>query len=137
MMSRREEVAAALLELLQEEVPEVLDWKGAVTGVKRAKEVTGTISCDRVKYAFDAKGEREATAEFSIWLLDPNSEAGVDQIADHVDAVLTENPTINRWATDSAVKSITFGVAQGKETAGLACIIFEVKYDLVPTIEEG
>lgn len=136
-MSRREEVANALRELLQEEVQEVTDWKGTVKGVNRAKEITGTISCDRVKYGFDAKGDREATAEYSIWILDPGSDIGVDPIADHVDAVLTSDPTINRWATDSVVKEIIYGVAQGRETAGLACIIFEVKYDLIPTIEEG
>lgn len=136
MMSRREEVAAALLELLQEEVTEVV-WQEAIKGVKRAKEVTGTISCDKVTYALDAKGEREATANYSIWVLDPNSENGVDSIADKVDAVLTANPTINRWATDSMVKEIMFGVAQGTATAGLACIILKVQYDLVPTIEEG
>lgn len=103
-MSRRAEVVAALLELLQEEVPEVSDWQDVIKGVKRAKDITGTISCDRVSYAFDVKGEREATAEFSIWVLDPNSESGVDPIADHIDQVLTANPTINRWATDSEVE---------------------------------
>lgn len=136
MMSRRAEVVAALLELLQEEVTEVSDWQDVVKGVKRAKDITGTISCDRVSYAFDAKGDREATAEFSIWVLDPNSESGVDPIADHIDQVLTDNPTLNRWATDSEVEKIIFGVAQGRETAGLACLIFRVRYDLIPTIEE-
>ena len=138
MMSRREEVSDALLELLKEEIPEVADWKSAATGAKRGKEISGTISCDKIKFSLDAKGEREATATYSIYVLDPASITGVDTIADRIDAVLTANPNINRWATDSRVKEILFGVAQGRETAGLALITLEVKFDLIPTIyEEG
>lgn len=138
MMSRREEVSEALLELLKEKIPEVTDWKSAATGAKRGKEISGTVSCDKIKFTLDAKGEREATATYSIYVLDPASITGVDNIADHIDAALTDNPDINKWATDSRVKEILFGVAQGRETAGLALITLEVKFDLIPTIyEEG
>lgn len=137
-MSRREEVTEALIALLQEQITEVTDWKGAIVGAKRSKVVAGTVSCDRVRFGFDAKGEREATATYSIYVLDPSSVTSVDAIADHIDTVLTNNPDINKWATDSRIKEILFGVAQGCETAGLALITLEVKFDLIPTIyEEG
>ncbi|MDD3894914.1 MAG: hypothetical protein PHU36_07830, partial [Syntrophomonadaceae bacterium] len=100
MMSRREEVSSALLELLKEEIPEVADWKSAATGAKRGKEISGTVSCDRVRFGFDAKSEREATATYSIYVLDPTSVTGVDAIADHIDSVIMANPDINKWATD-------------------------------------
>lgn len=134
-MTRREEVTAAIKELLEENIPDV-EWLTLITGAKRGREITGTITCDRISYSNDCKGEREATAKYSIYILDNNSIEGVDAIADKVDKVLTANPDLNRWATDSRVKEIMFGVAQGKEKAGLAYIIFEVKFDLISTYEE-
>jgi hypothetical protein len=135
-MSRREEVTKALIELMQEQITEVADWKGAVIGAKRGQQITGTVSCDRISFAFDAKGEREATATYSIYVLDPTSVTGVDAIADHIVTALSANPSINRWATDSRVKEIIFGVAQGREASGLALITVEVKFDLIPTFYE-
>lgn len=135
MMSRREEVTAAILELLEEEVPEVL-WRTANAGAERNRQITGSINCDRISFTTDCKGEREATAQYTIYILDASSITGVDDIADRVDAILTANPDINNWATDSIVKEIIFGVAQGKKDSGVAIIIFEVKFDLIPTYGE-
>ena len=134
-MTRREEVTEAIKELLEEEIPDV-EWLTLINGAKRGKAITGTITCDRISFANDCKGEREATAKYTIYILDNSSIEGVDAIADKADKVLTANPDLNRWATDSRIKEIVFGVAQGKEKSGLACIIFEVKFDLIPTYEE-
>lgn len=129
MMSRRTEVTEALLRILQDEAPEV-SWNMAVTGAKRGKEVEGTVTCDRIRFEDEGKGEREATAEYSIYILDARSLESVDALADKVESILTANATLDNWATDSRVKMLVFGAPQGRPNVGLALIDFEVKFDV-------
>ena len=126
-MSRREEVTAALLELLQTELPEV-SWNEQLTGAVRGQNLQGTVSCDRISFERNAKNVRMATASYSIYMIDANSLDGVDTLADKIDSVLCENWHLGGIATNSVVKSIIFGAAQGKTNAGMALVEFDVLF---------
>jgi hypothetical protein len=129
-MTRRQEVADALIRILADEAPEIKNWRARVIGVSRGKEIEGAAACDRIKFADIAKGEREATATFIIYILDPANAFIVEDLADKIDKILTGNPTLDGWASDSRVKEIVFGVAQGIKDAALAALEFEVKFDM-------
>lgn len=124
-MSKREEVTQALVDLLAQELPEV-NWSQQLTGAVRSKEIEGTVSCDRISFEYNAKNVRMATASYEIYLLDSETLDGVDALADKIDTVLCANWHLGGIATNSAVKEIIFGAAQGKANAGMALIAFDV-----------
>ena len=126
-MSRREEVTAVLLELLQTEMPEV-SWNKQLNGAVRGNELKGTVSCDRLEFEWTAKNVRMATASYAIYLIDVTSIDGVDALADKIDVILCENWQLGGAVTNSVVKSIIFGAAQGSPNAGMALINFEVLF---------
>lgn len=126
-MSKREDVTKALIDLLTEQLPEV-SWNEQLTGAVRGQELQGTVSCDRISFEWNAKNVRMATASYSIYLIDANSLDGVDALADKIDNVLCENWHLGGIATNSAVKSIIFGAAQGKANAGMALVEFDVLF---------
>lgn len=124
-MSKREEVTRALMDLLAHGVPEV-SWSQTLTGAVRSKKLEGTISCDRINFEYNAKNVRMATASYDIYLMDPDTLDGVDGLADKIDNLLNENWHLGGIATNSAVKEIIFGAAQGKTNAGMVLIRFDV-----------
>ncbi len=127
-MSRRTEVTEALVRILEDEIKEVA-WFKRTVGAVRGKVMHGTVSCDKISYEWDTKGDRTATATYSIFITDDSSVDGVDVIADRIDEVLTANPSLDNWATDSVISEIVYGAAQGKTTVGVALITLKVDYD--------
>jgi hypothetical protein len=128
-MSRRKEVQEAIVRILTDEVPEIADWRGAVIGAARHRGLAGTVSCDRVRFKADTKDSREATALFSVYILDAEASGQAEDIADKACAALSKNPTLDNWATDSEVVQMLFGAPQGRPEAGLAVLELEVKFD--------
>lgn len=127
-MSRRKEITDVLFDLLQDQIPEV-HWGTLVTGANRTNRLEGTISCDRITYQEMTKQSRKGVLTYSIYLLDTQSIEGVDEIADEIDAILTQYPDLGGWCTDSRVKEIIFGAAQGRANVGVALISYEVYFD--------
>jgi hypothetical protein len=128
-MGRRKEVEDAVLRILADEVSDV-PWGAAVAGAKRGRSLEGTVACDRVSFKADAKDGREATAVFSVYVIDGAGGGRAEETADKADAVLAANPTLDGWATDSFVRRMFFGVAQGKPEIGVALLELEVKFDM-------
>jgi len=132
-MSRRTEVQEAIRRILVDEVPEVADWQTRLVGIERGTGLVGGISCDRVAFATAAKGEREATATYSIYLIDYGNSFDVDALADKADAAFAADPSLDGWATDSRVKRILYGAAPTRAPVCVACLELEVKYDMRET----
>ena len=114
--------------LLQDQMPDV-HWGSLVTGANRTNRLEGTLSCDRITYQEMTKNGRKGVLSFSIYLLDTQSIEGVDALADELDAILTQYPDLGGWCTDSRVKEIIFGAAQGRANVGVALISYEVYFD--------
>ncbi len=114
--------------LLQDQMPDV-HWGSLVTGANRTNRLEGTLSCDRITYKKKKKNGRKGVLSFSIYLLDTQSIEGVDALADELDAILTQYPDLGGWCTDSRVKEIIFGAAQGRANVGVALINYEVYFD--------
>ncbi len=127
-MSRRTEIMDVLMGLLQDQMPDV-HWGSLVTGANRTNRLEGTLSCDRITYQEMTKNGRKGVLSFSIYLLDTQSIEGVDALADELDAILTQYPDLGGWCTDSRVKEIIFGAAQGRANVGVALINYEVYFD--------
>lgn len=127
-MSRRQEVTDAIERILKDELPEV-PWTVLVKGIKRSKQTEGTISCDEVNFSFDAKGSRNARALYSISAIASGDSVDIDALADNLDKVILNNPTLDNWATTARITQIFFGVAQGREEAGAFIACLDVTYD--------
>lgn len=127
-MSRRQEVTDAIERILKYELPEV-PWTVLVKGIKRSKQTEGTISCDEVTFNFDAKGSRNAQALYSISAVAAGDSVDIDTLADNLDKVILNNPTLDNWATTARITQIFFGVAQGREEAGAFIAYLDVTYD--------
>jgi hypothetical protein len=128
-MGRRKEVEDAILRILADEVADV-PWGSAVVGARRGRGPEGTVACDRVSFKADDKDGREATAVFSVCVVDGAGGGRAEEIADGADAALAANPTLDGWATDSFVRGMFFGVAPGKPEIGVALLELEVKFDM-------
>ena len=100
-----------------------------VKGIKRSKQTEGTISCDEVNFSFDAKGSRNARALYSISAIASGDSVDIDALADNLDKVILNNPTLDNWATTARITQIFFGVAQGREEAGAFIAYLDVTYD--------
>ena len=127
-MSRRQEVTDAIERILKDELPEV-PWTVLVKGIKRSKQTEGTISCDEVNFSFDAKGSRNARALYSISAIASGNSVDIDALADNLDKVILNNPTLDNWATTARITQIFLGVAQGREEAGAFIAYLDVTYD--------
>ncbi len=127
-MSRRQEVTDAIERILTDELPEI-PWTVLVKGLKRSKQTEGTISCDEVTYSYEAKGCRNARATYSLCVLSAGDGVDIDAIADRLDAVILKNPTLDNWATTARITQILFGVAQGRDEAGVFVATLDVTYD--------
>lgn len=127
-MSRRQEVTDAIERILKDELPEV-PWTVLVKGIKRSKQTEGTISCDEVNFSFDAKGSRNARALYSISAIASGDSVDIDALADNLDKVILNNPTLDNWATTARITQIFFCVAQGREEAGAFIAYLDVTYD--------
>lgn len=129
-MNRLHEVTDALLRILKDEVPEVDNWRYAVIGFNRSKQVEGTLSCDTVRFTSEDKDADMAVATYRIYIIMPDVQKMLEDVAFKTRAALRKNYDLDQWATDSMVKSIMFGVAQGQKDAGVAVIEYEVKFDM-------
>lgn len=128
-MGRRQEVTDAIERILKDEIPEI-PWTVLVKGFKRSKQTEGTISCDEVSFSDEAKGERTARAIYSICAISGAADdVNIDFIADKLDEVILNNPTLDDWATTAKITQILFGVAQGGVEAGAFIATLDVTYD--------
>ena len=127
-MSKRTEVEEALYSLLMDQFPEI-HWQKLVTGVARGREMMGTIAGERISYEWLDKFTKAATATFSIYVMDISSTNEVDNIADDIIRVLSNDRTLSGTVVDSLVKEVIYGMAQGRPDVGAVLIHFVVTYD--------
>lgn len=127
-MSKRTEVEEALYSLLIDQFPEI-HWQKLVTGAARGREMMGTIACERISYEWLDKFTKAATATFSIYVMDISSTNEVDNIADDIIRVLSNDRTLSGTVVDSLVKEVIYGMAQGRPDVGAVLIHFVVTYD--------
>ena len=124
--ARRKEVENAIMEILQEGVPEV-SWTKLFKGFQREKGISGSLVCDHIDFEYDAKNQLVATANYSVIITDPNNLDTVDAIADTVFELLDDDD-LNGSVTIGEVKSINYAAAPNKSDAGAAILIYEVNY---------
>lgn len=127
-MSRRTEITKILTDMLKNQMPNV-HWTTRTTGVNRSNRFEGTVSCDRIEYTEMTKTGRKGVMTYYIYLADSESIDGIDLVADELDALLTKYRNLGGWITDSRVKDIVYGMAQGKTTVGMARLTYEVYFD--------
>lgn len=123
---RRKEIGAAIRSLLETSVPTVT-WTERLTGANRGKDICGSITCDRVQYAWSDKTTLVATAKYSIYLVDTPSSGTVDDIADEVFTTL-HSDDLGGLVIDSNILEIIYGAAQGKPEIGIVMMEYEVQY---------
>ena len=124
----KKELTKKIIELLTEGVPDV-QWLEAVIGIRLGKGVVGTVACDRVSFEYPSKDIIDATAVFTVVLIDVNGSEAMDDRAEQVMKLLRANPTIDGAAIDSGVQRIIYGTPQGAPKATAAEITYEVLYD--------
>ena len=128
------QVSDALMAILSDRVPEI-PWKAAVMGPSFPKGLTGFVCCDEVDYEPFVKGDRIAEAVFGIQIICPNPKGKetdttlVEDYAMKVRRVLAEEWTLDNWAVDSTVNSITFATPAGLSSIGIAIIKYTVGYE--------
>ena len=127
------QVSDAIEAILSDMVPDI-PWKTGIMGPAFPKSVTGYICCNGVRYQPFVKEDSESIAEFSLTIISPNPAGDpgnttlVEDYAMKVRAVLDQEYTLDGWAVDSSVESITFGTPQGISTIGAAVLRFLVKF---------
>lgn len=127
------QVSDAIEAILSDLVPDI-PWRTGIMGPAFPKSVTGYICCNGVRYQPFVKEDSESIAEFSLTIISPNPAGDpsnttlVEDYAMKVRAVLDQEYTLDGWAVDSSVESITFGTPQGISTIGAAVLRFLVKF---------
>lgn len=127
------QVSDAIEAILAELVPEI-PWETGIMGPAFPKSVKGYICCNGIKYEPFVKTDPESVAEFSLTIINPNpakdpgNTTQVEDYAMKVREVLDQEYTLDGWAVDSSVESITFGTPQGISTIGAAVLQFLVKF---------
>lgn len=127
-MSKRTAVEEALYSLLMDQFPKI-HWQKLVTGAARGREMMGTIACERISYEWLDTFTKAATATFSIYVMDISSTNEVDNIADDIIRVLSNDRTLSGTVVDSLVQEVIYGMAQGRPDVGAVLIHFVVTYD--------
>lgn len=123
---RRKEISAAIRALLEDSVPAV-KWTERLTGASRGADIYGSVTCDRVDYAWDDKTSLVATAVYSIYLVDSASTGAVDDLADEVFQTL-HSDDLEGLLIDSNIKRVVYGSAQGKPEIGIVLLEYEINY---------
>ena len=83
----------------------------------------------KISYEWLDKFTKAATATFSIYVMDISSTNEVDNIADDIIRVLSNNRTLSGTVVDSLVQEVIYGMAQGRPDVGAVLIHFVVTYD--------
>ena len=87
--------------------------------------LTGTVSAGTMEFEETVKGADIAIVTFFIYLIDPSSENGVDDIAMKVRWYLMDNDTLDDTVQHGAISKMEFGAVTGK--AGACLLTYKVK----------
>lgn len=131
MISLRQ-IANTLVEVLQQEIPEVI-WQANVMGAQWPKILMGFICCDSIDYTVIAKDRLSGTARFTIEIIHPAPKEEtpdihvIEDYAQKVHKVLL-SPWRGQDGTplDAKVERIQFATPAGINTIGLAILQVQV-----------
>ena len=109
---------------LEEQLPE-LAWVKEFKGAAIPNVPTGTVAAGEMEFVDTSKGADMAVVAFSIYLIDPSSEYGVEDMAMDVRQALTANDTLDDMVQHGAVTKMQFGAVTGR--AGACLITYKAK----------
>ena len=127
-MSARTQITTLIKNFLVSEVQGV-QWVDLIQGALRQKGVSGSIACDNISYRHDSKDIRTATATYTIYLIDPECQDTVDDIADDIDSILDGND-FDGYLSQAEVTNIAYGAPRGLPSGGAAKITYIVSYQV-------
>ena len=109
---------------LEEYLPDMV-WDKHYKGATIPNVLTGTVSAGTMEFEETVKGADIAIVTFFIYLIDPSSENGVDDIAMKVRRYLMDNDTLDDTVQHGAISKMEFGAVTGK--AGACLLTYKVK----------
>ena len=132
-MNRLHEVANALMNLLNDTLPDI-PWQERVIGLQIPKELTGSFCCTGIDFKRVDKTTTECVAKYTVYIIDPTvnrvEPRNVETLALQIRDVLTKNNDLDGWAIDSVVDSIAFATAGGRNDVGAAIIEYTIIFDM-------
>lgn len=109
---------------LEECLPDMV-WDKQYKGTTIPSVLTGTVSAGTMEFEDTVKGADIAVVTFFIYLIDPTSENGVDELAMKVRRFLMDNDTLDDTVQHGAISKMEFGAVTGK--AGACLLTYKVK----------
>lgn len=109
---------------LAESLPR-LAWVKEFKGAAIPNVPTGTVAAGEMEFVDTSKGGDMAVVVFSIYLIDPASEHGVEDMAMDVRAALVANDTLDDRIQHGSVTKMQFGAVTGR--AGACLITYKAK----------
>lgn len=109
---------------LEECLPDMV-WDKHYKGATIPNVLTGTVSAGTMEFEETVKGADIAIVTFFIYLIDPSSENGVDDIAMKVRWYLMDNDALDDTVQHGAISKMEFGAVTGK--AGACLLTYKVK----------
>lgn len=109
---------------LEECLPDMV-WDKHYKGATIPNVLTGTVSAGTMEFEETVKGADIAIVTFFIYLIDPSSENGVDDIAMKVRRYLMDNDTLDDTVQHGTISKMEFGAVTGK--AGACLLTYKVK----------
>lgn len=109
---------------LEECLPDMV-WDKHYKGATIPNVLTGTVSAGTMEFEETVKGADIAIVTFFIYLIDPSSENGVDDIAMKVRQYLMDNDTLDDTVQHGVISKMEFGAVTGK--AGACLLTYKVK----------
>ena len=125
-MSRQTEITEALAAIVKATAPEI-KWGINIVGSRASKEVEGTISYDRVEYRQEAQDYIVANATYSIYVIDINANADLENLSDKLFAVLYNND-FEGLIYNGVVTHVIFGTPRGDQKAAAMLMEYQVEY---------
>lgn len=100
-------------------------WVREFAGAAVPSIPTGTVSAGAIEFTGKAKGDDLATVVFSIYLIDPTSEYGVEDTAMQVREVLMEEGAFDGDIQSGEISKMEFGAVNRR--AGACLITYKAK----------